>query len=70
MPAQGGFVERRVGVLDRDPGTVRFACNDKTLYVAFRTEVDKTARLDLGQMVPQRRIQERRPQPGQRRGCG
>ncbi|MCL5674446.1 MAG: DUF6067 family protein [Candidatus Omnitrophica bacterium] len=42
MPAQGCFIERRVGVLDKDPTLVRFACDTKNLYISFVCPVDKS----------------------------
>ena len=46
IPAHGGWIERRVGVLDRDTREVRFAVDDKNLYFAFRCEVDASIQSD------------------------
>jgi len=46
IPSHGGWIERRVGVLDHDPGQIKFAVDDKNLYVAFRCEVDASIQAD------------------------
>ncbi|MDD5705624.1 MAG: DUF6067 family protein [Kiritimatiellae bacterium] len=46
LPAHGGLVERRVGVLDADDARFWIAADDRNLYLAFRTEVDKELQAD------------------------
>jgi len=46
VPVHGGFVETRLGVLDSDPGTMRVAVDDTTLYLAYECEVDKSIQAD------------------------
>jgi hypothetical protein len=46
IPAHGGFVERRVGVLDDDRGTVTVACDATNLYLGFACPVDDLLRND------------------------
>jgi hypothetical protein len=46
IPAQGGFTERRLAVLDNDDAKVLVAVDGKNLYLAFRTEVDAALQAD------------------------
>jgi hypothetical protein len=47
VPGHGGFVERRVGVLDSDPSQVYVACDDQNLCLGFRCEVDPSVANDF-----------------------
>ncbi|MBI4024393.1 MAG: hypothetical protein HY360_05390 [Verrucomicrobia bacterium] len=46
IPAQGCFTDRRLGVLDNDPGIIYVACDAKNLYLAFSCPVDDSVRND------------------------
>ncbi|MBI4028425.1 MAG: hypothetical protein HY360_25795 [Verrucomicrobia bacterium] len=46
IPGHGGFIERRLGVLDDDPGRVYAACDARNLYLAFFCEVDASIQKD------------------------
>ena len=46
VPAQGGWIERRLGVLDNDEAKVYAACDAQNLYLAFRCPVDESLQKD------------------------
>ncbi len=46
VPAQGGWIERRLGVLDNDDAKVYAACDAQTLYLAFRCPVNEALQKD------------------------
>jgi hypothetical protein len=46
LPAHGGFIERRIAVVDDDPGQLWLASDDTHLYLAYRCAVDASIRND------------------------
>jgi hypothetical protein len=46
IPSHGGLIERRVGVLDDDPGQVYVACDREHLYFGFSCPVDASIQSD------------------------
>jgi len=46
IPGHGGFIERRVGVLDDDPSVIYAASDGKKLYLGFYCPVDESIQKD------------------------